>query len=215
LAQRRASALLIGADIVFFDRRKHIVALAAHHSIPAIYDRREYATAGGLMSYGASLLDVHRQIGVYVGRILNSEKPADLPVMLPTTFQLVINLKAANTLGLTIPLTPGSSRRGDRKREVIAVLAPARTGAGSRRQDLPPYWRSTPARASLALRARSARAGGAHEAAGSRCGRHPNCGVVRRARAAGEQAPPDRVSRCDLRFTLCRQVDALLQQHRY
>src|SRR5829696_6002903 len=72
---------LIGADIVFFDRRKHIVALAAHHSIPAINDRREYATAGGLMSYGASLLDVHRQIGVYVGRILNSEKPADLPVI--------------------------------------------------------------------------------------------------------------------------------------
>jgi putative ABC transport system substrate-binding protein len=105
LAQRGSSALLIGADVVFFDHREHIVALAARHSIPTTYDRREFATAGGLMSYGTSILDVHRKVGVYVGRILKGEKPADLPVMLPTTFQLVINLKTAKALGIDIPTT--------------------------------------------------------------------------------------------------------------
>ncbi len=104
LAQRGANALLIGTDLVFFDHRKHIVALAAHHSIPAIYDRREYATVGGLMSYGASIFDVHRHVGVYVGRILKGEKPADLPVMLPTIFQFVINLKTAKALGVGVSL---------------------------------------------------------------------------------------------------------------
>src|SRR5215475_108204 len=84
LAQREATALLVGADQIFLDHREHLIALAARYSIPAIYDRREYATAGGLMSYGTSILDVHRWLGVYVGRILKGEKPAELPVMLPS-----------------------------------------------------------------------------------------------------------------------------------
>jgi ABC-type uncharacterized transport system substrate-binding protein len=76
-----------------------------HNSIPAMYDRREYARAGALMSYGGSVLDVHYQIGVYVGRILNGEKPSDLPVMRPAEYHLIINLKTAKALGLTVPST--------------------------------------------------------------------------------------------------------------
>jgi ABC-type uncharacterized transport system substrate-binding protein len=105
LAQRGTTALLVGADTVFFENREHIAALAMHHSIPAIYDRREYAMAGGLMSYGGSILDVHRQVGIYVGRILNGEKPTDLPVMRPTKYRLDINLKTARALGLEFPPT--------------------------------------------------------------------------------------------------------------
>jgi putative tryptophan/tyrosine transport system substrate-binding protein len=104
LAQRGTTALLVGADTVFFENREHIAALARHHSIPAIYDRREYAMAGGLMSYGGSILDVHHQVGIYVGRILNGEKPTDLPVMRPAKYRLDINLKTAKALGLEIPL---------------------------------------------------------------------------------------------------------------
>jgi putative ABC transport system substrate-binding protein len=104
LAQRGAGALVIGGDNFLFGQREQIVALAARHSIPVAYDRREFAVAGGLISYGASLLDVHRQVGVYTGRILKGEKPADLPVMQPTKFDLVLNLKTAKALGLVVPL---------------------------------------------------------------------------------------------------------------
>jgi putative tryptophan/tyrosine transport system substrate-binding protein len=103
LAQRGATALVISGDQFMLSQREQIVALAARHSIPTIYDRREFTKAGGLMSYGASVLDAHRQIGVYTGRILKGEKPGDLPVMQSTKFDLVINLKTANALGLTIP----------------------------------------------------------------------------------------------------------------
>jgi putative ABC transport system substrate-binding protein len=103
LARRGRSALLVGSDVLYFVRREQLAALAAQHALPAIYDRREFAVAGGLMSYGSSILDVHRHVGIYVGRILKGENPADLPVMLPTRFTFVVNLKAAKALGLDVP----------------------------------------------------------------------------------------------------------------
>jgi putative tryptophan/tyrosine transport system substrate-binding protein len=103
LDQQGATALVLGADGFFLGWRQHIVALAARYSIPTIYDRRDFAAAGGLMSYGTSITDAHRHVGRYTGRILNGEKPADLPVMQSVKFELVINLKTAKALGITVP----------------------------------------------------------------------------------------------------------------
>jgi len=102
LAQGRG-ALIVSTDPFFFSRLHQMVVLAAYHKIPAIYDRREFVAAGGLISYGTHLFDAYRQIGVYAGRIIAGAKPSDLPVMQPTKFELVINLKTAKTLGLTVP----------------------------------------------------------------------------------------------------------------
>jgi ABC-type uncharacterized transport system substrate-binding protein len=104
LVQKRADALLVSPAILFSDRRVQLVTLAAHHRVPAIYSQSEFAEAGGLMSYGSNLADRERQLGIYAGRILKGEKPADLPVTRPTGFEFVINLKAAKALGLTVPL---------------------------------------------------------------------------------------------------------------
>jgi putative tryptophan/tyrosine transport system substrate-binding protein len=105
LLQSKAGALLIDGDILFNDRRDRLVELAARHRVPTSHQAREPVVAGGLMRYGPSLLEGHRQGARYVGRILKGEKPSDLPVLRPTKFELIINLKTAKALGLTIPET--------------------------------------------------------------------------------------------------------------
>ena len=104
LAQVRAGALVIGADAYFVSRSEQLAALTVHHAVPAISLSREFAVAGGLMSYGTSVVDAYRQLAIYAGRILKGEKPADLPMQQITKVELIINLKTAKALGLTIPL---------------------------------------------------------------------------------------------------------------
>jgi putative ABC transport system substrate-binding protein len=103
LVERRVDALMVEGDPFFTSRRGRFIALAAHHAVPVMYFSRDFAADGGLISYGPNLANAYHQVGVYAGQILNGSKPANLPVLQPTKFELVINLKTARTLGLTVP----------------------------------------------------------------------------------------------------------------
>ena len=125
LTELREGGLVISSDPLFTGRSEQLATLAARHAVPAVYKGREFAVAGGLLSYGASVADTYRLAGTYVGRILKGDKPADLPVQQPTKVELIINLKAAKALGITFPLTLlGRADEGDRvkRREFITLL---------------------------------------------------------------------------------------------
>jgi putative ABC transport system substrate-binding protein len=111
LVQLDSGALVVSVDPFFTNLREQVLALAAHHAVPAIYGWRELAAAGGLISYGMSFAVNYREVAIYVGKILHGAKPADLPVQQPTKFELVVNLKTAKVLGLTIP--PSTLARAD------------------------------------------------------------------------------------------------------
>ena len=134
LVQRRASALVVGAGAFFVTRANKIIGLAAQHAMPTMYARRDWAAAGGLMSYGSSPTETYRQLGIYAGRILRGEKPADLPVVQSTKFEFVLNLKTAKTLGLAIP--PGLLAIADEVIEYeatrIHLAARRRSGVAAR-----------------------------------------------------------------------------------
>jgi putative ABC transport system substrate-binding protein len=103
LARDKVDVLLVGSDPIFSVNRDKLVALVAAAGLPAIYQFRDFAAAGGLMSYDPDIVDAHRQVGVYTGKILKGAKPADLPIQQPTRFNLVLNLKTAKALGITVP----------------------------------------------------------------------------------------------------------------
>ncbi len=105
LAERKITAVLVGADVLFNDHRQQVISLASRYAMAGVYPWREYVTAGGLVSYGPNLSEGYRLSGLYVGRILKGEKPADLPIIQPEKFELAINLGTAKTLGIEVPPT--------------------------------------------------------------------------------------------------------------